>query len=301
MQIKLKVRNLVREAELYRKQGLFMEARSRYKTAIDLIHATDNINNKGDLISVISNKIDQLDSKVEQVEGSKGQMTEDEIKVIIHEYRDKPIEGAIALANFGDYQRALGEFVKLIDSDDMRVAAAKNMIRCHEALSSLVKGVKLYKKWLDDERFNNQQIEDVRVFLENLLKRKGKEEAMPQRQTLESTSPTDIEPAAAPPEGGDKVTIDISNVIINLTDGPHAGQSMELDVSFQTDSIINLIISKVQKDLVESITIGQRLGDVQFFSPMAIFTGSAIVKSKKQINSGPKQGDFTLDLEGYTN
>lgn len=300
MQIKIKVRNLVREAELYRKQGLFMEARSRYKTAIDLIENTDNIKNKNDLISVISNKINQLDTKVEQVEGTQGQMTEDEIKVIINEYRDKPIEGAIALANFGVYQRALGEFVKLIDDDDMRVAAAKNMIRCHEALSSLVKGVKLYKKWIDDERFTNQQIEDVRVFLDNLLKRKGREETLPQRLTLESTSQTELEPPAPPPESGEKVTIDISNVLINFTNGPNAGQSMELDVSFQTDNIINLIIPKVQKNLVQAISIGQRLDDVQYFSPIAIFSGSAIVKSKKQISSGPKQGDYTLDLEGYT-
>jgi hypothetical protein len=300
MQTKLKVRNLVRQAELYRKQGLFLEALDHYTSAIDLISNADNIKNKNDLISVIRNKIDQLDAKVKAVEGDTPMINEQEVKVILHEFRDKPIEGAIALANFGAYPRAMSEFAKLIDNTEMRTAAAKNMIRCHEAQSSLVNGIKLYKKWVKDERFTNRQIEDVRVFLENLLKREGRDEALPQRETSGSASPIETEPPAPPPESGDKVNIDISTVLINFTKGSHAGQSLELDVSFQTDNIINLIIPKVQKSLVESISVGQRLDDVQYFSPMAIFSGSAIVKSKKQISSGPKQGDFTLDLEGYT-
>jgi hypothetical protein len=42
---------------------------------------------------------------------------------------------------------------------------------------------------------------------------------------------------------------------------------------------------------------GDVLKDLQFFSPIAMFNGSGTVSAKSQIKSGPKQGDFCLDIK----
>jgi hypothetical protein len=71
---------------------------------------------------------------------------------------------------------------------------------------------------------------------------------------------------------------------------------VEFDVNFQSGSMLSLIISKKDQDLIDDFKAGTKLKDVQFYSPIAIFNGSGVVSSKTQIKSGPKQGDFCLDI-----
>ena len=90
--------------------------------------------------------------------------------------------------------------------------------------------------------------------------------------------------------------LDISAIAITPRKGSQKGEPIELDVSFQTGNIINIIISKNEKELLDNLNVGDKLDDIHFFSPIAIFRGTGIVAEKAPINSGPKQGDYNLDI-----
>jgi len=72
---------------------------------------------------------------------------------------------------------------------------------------------------------------------------------------------------------------------------------VELDVSFQSGNVISLIVSSKDEHLIENLKVGVRLDDVHFYSPVAIFRGSGVVSAKTQIKSGPKKGDYSLDIK----
>jgi hypothetical protein len=61
--------------------------------------------------------------------------------------------------------------------------------------------------------------------------------------------------------------------------------------------MLSLIISKTDKGLIEDLKKGDELDDIQFYSPIAMFKGTAVVANKTQINTGPKQGDYCLDVK----
>jgi len=91
--------------------------------------------------------------------------------------------------------------------------------------------------------------------------------------------------------------IDISSIGITLDHGPEKGRVVELDVSFQSGNMINLIISSKDKAMIENFKAGDKLNGIQFYSPIAIFKGSGIVSANTQIDSGPKQGDYRLEIK----
>jgi len=91
--------------------------------------------------------------------------------------------------------------------------------------------------------------------------------------------------------------LDISAIKITLESGPQKGRSLEFDVNFQSGNVLSLIISSRDKSLIENLAVGLKLNNVQFFSPVAIFEGSGIIAEKAQIGTGPKRGDYSLDIK----
>ena len=91
--------------------------------------------------------------------------------------------------------------------------------------------------------------------------------------------------------------LDITSIGITFTSGTHKGKMVEFDVNFQSGDMLSLIIAKNDKGIIEDLNDGDQLEDVQFYSPIAMFKGSAVVATKTPIESGPKQGDFCLDLK----
>lgn len=84
---------------------------------------------------------------------------------------------------------------------------------------------------------------------------------------------------------------------ITLEDGPQKGRSLEFDVNFQSGNVLSLIISSRDKTLIENLEVGLKLNNVQFFSPIAIFEGVGVIADKTQIGTGPKRGDYSLDIK----
>lgn len=311
MGLKEKIKELLSEAELYKTQGLLNEAKDRYYKVRDLIQSNDKIANAESLLESMNKKIkslEKLHTKVTEAPSTPemSKKAQDLIKDLFTFSKETDeatvaLEGAISLAKFGQYKRAIEEFQKLFTNEKLRVSAAKNMIKCYHEFVSLDKAVEEFLRWKAMKTFPGAQTEKIQVFLEGVIQKAGKSYDL-------DTLPDVSEEAVQFDEVEDEVTedeetadiddiLDISSVGITLDKGPTKGTEVELDVSFQTGNIISVIISKSEKDLLDNLKVGEKLDNVNFYSPIAIFRGAGIISGSTRIDSGPKEGDFCLDIK----
>jgi tetratricopeptide (TPR) repeat protein len=295
-----KIKSLLQQAEVYKKQGLLNEAKIKYDFVKELIQNNDTFQNKQKLIESLDKKIAGLNSKIKTVESApvKPEMSQHVNELIKKLFSfsskeksedDSALEGAIALAKFGQFEGALKEFEKLLEVESQRVSAAKNILRCHLEMGSVDNANEQLDEWQEsDNLFSSDQFEKISVFYNDILDKKG---------LKKETSVTEEQSYTPEDEGTDEEFLDISAVAIALDNGPNKGEQVELDVSFQSGNVISLIVSSKDEHLIENLKVGVRLDDVHFYSPVAIFRGSGVVSAKTQIKSGPKKGDYSLDIK----
>ncbi len=291
------VKSLIKEAELYRSQGLLAQSKEIYLKVLDFVRKKPQLSNEKKLIDAVGKKIEAIDRSLDSMdeEPDNPELSGDVQNLIRDLFsfsgnKDAAaIEGAMALAKFGQYERALTEFHALFKKGKMALVAAKNIIRCHLALSSPNEAIDQYEQWLSGDTLSKGQLESVRVFLEDVLERKG----------VNVKLPVVGESADQTTDGKEKdgEVLDISSVGVKMAEGPRKGKMVEFDVTFQSGNIISIVVSSVEKDLIECLRIGITLPEMQFYSPIAIFTGRGVVSGKTQIRSGPKEGDYMLDIK----
>ena len=308
MNIKQRLKAVLQEAEIYRSQGLIAEAQGKYKEAAHLVDSIAKLKNKESLLGAITEKIKALDSTKEQVEKGPdtpelSQKAQDLIKKLFTfsestDQESASLEGAVALAKFGQFDRALSELNGLLARDKVRVEAAKNIIQCHLASASPEEAISQYHQWYAGDLFSANQLETVRTFLEEILQKRGVEAALPSLVAAKDAEATDDEPAMGieAPVETDEEFLDITSIGITFDAGPRKGKMVEFDVNFQSGNMLSLIISKQENELIDTLQQGLELKEVQFFSPIAIFNGAGIVASKTKIKTGPKQGDYCVDI-----
>ncbi len=306
MDIKERLKALLQEAELYRSQGLLNEARGKLKNTAELISGIPNLKNKDSLLRAIDAKmaaLDQSKNKVELVPANPelSRKAQDLIKNLFSFSENKDadlaaLEGAVALAKFGQFDRAVTELQLLLNKEPLRVEAAKNILRCHLAIADPKKAIGQYHQWYSGETFLPGQLETVRAYLEDILKKKGMTVTLPALQAAVQTPRVATESETEMTTETEEEFLDITSVGITFDSGSRKGQMVEFDVNFQSANTLSLIISKKDQELVDSLKTGMKLIDMQFYSPIAIFNGAGVVSSKTQIKSGPKKGDFCLDI-----
>lgn len=300
-----KLKSLLKQAELLQGQGLFKEAKETYERVEEIIKKNIQIQNREKLLKGIAKRIDRLNKDSETLESAAptpqvSPHVKELIKKLFSFSKDEndkngtALEEAIALAKFGQFEDALAEFYQLIKIDSLRVAAAKNIVRCHLTLNDLEAIESQIEEWHSDELFTEGQLDKVRMFFDNLLDQKGVKRNLEESGTTKAGAGRE---AAEPDEDDDEEFLDISAVAISFNNGPQKGEQVELDISFQTGNIISLIIPSKDQELLEKLDVGTKLDDVHFYSPIAIFRGSGIVKAKTQISSGPKKGDYSMDIK----
>ncbi|MBU0987336.1 MAG: hypothetical protein KKH68_08800 [Proteobacteria bacterium] len=326
MNIVEKLKKMIKEAELYHSMGLLSEAMGKYQSAASLIQSNAQLKNRPNLMAGIQNKIHALHKDIHKVvEASDipevSAKVQDLIKQLFafsanQDPDTTALDGAMALAKFGQYDRALLEFNELLKKDSIRVVAAKNIFRCHVALASIDAAVDQYEQWLSGDIFTPAELNKLRIFLQGMLKKEGVQKTLQTAAPLEVQKPTIEMPEKEPPEielleieslevveekNQDDEIIDINAIGITFDSGPKKGKMLELDVSFQSGNMISLLISHRDKDLIAVFNSGDTVKNVQFFSPIAMFNGSAVVLSKNKIESGPRNGDFSVDLKVVSN
>ena len=297
------IKRLIQEAELYQGQGLLSEARSKYDEVSDLIRNNPKIKNKEKLLAGLSKKINLLEVDTQKVEKGPtspelSSRAQDLIQKLFSFSKEESeeeaaLEGALALAKFGQFERALDEFNKLLAIEVHRLVAAKNILRCHIALNSETTAADRYEEWVKGDLFSKDQLATLRLFLEQVFENKG----VSRRLTKVGGT---AEPEAAAEEKTlkqEEEFIDISSIGIYLDEGPGKGKVVEFDVYFQSGNLLSLIISQRDGKMIEHLNVDNQLDDLQFYSPIAIFNGSGVVAAKSEIKSGPKQGDFCLDIK----
>jgi hypothetical protein len=408
-----KIKILLKEAEIFHSQGLLDEAMGKYNEATELIKSDEQLKSRKKLIHGISEKINTLKKDLTKVhEAPKKPDVSTKVQNLIKKMflfsakKDEDtiaLDGAIALAKFGQYNKALKEFNELLKKDSLRVVAAKNILRCHMALASVEEAIAQYEQWHAGDIFNKNQLDKLSVFFENILAKEGIDKTLQQPEmavddlellikeslvdepvidesvipepvieesltlesvidepvidepvipepvidepvidepvipepvidesltlesvideslTLESVidepvidepvidesviqepvidKPVIQEPVIEVEESQEAEVIDINGIGITIDSGSQKGEIVELDVSFQSRNVISLLISQRNKYLIEDLEVGDTLNDIQFYSPIAMFTGSCVVSAISEIKSGPRQGDYSLDLK----
>ena len=287
MDTKKQIKSFIQEAELYKSQGLLVEAEEKYLSIVEFIQKNEKIQKKQNLIDSISKKISALKKEIEKIEtapmsNEMSQKMQSFIKVILREAEAYGSQGLVAQAKEKYYQAA--EFLK---KDDQ----LKNKKKLLDGISKKISA--LEKKAIPEEEKKKPTLPEVPVKDEEAEVPVKKEEAevpIKDEEALEEEKKEEIEEE-------EQDFIDISSIGITLDHGPEKGTIAELDVSFQSGNILSLIISGKDKAMIENFKVGDKLNDIQFYSPIAIFKGSGIVSGNTQIDSGPKQGDYRLEIK----
>jgi len=294
-----KIKTYYQEAELYRTQGLLDEALEKFNAVEGLLKANSNIRNRKKLLLQIAKKR-KLINEVFKKDGRPVkdlEVSEDAQSLMKEMFSfDDPktkgsssLGGAIALAKFGQYNKAIEEFTRLLEYDNLRLEAAQNILWCWLQQNYVDYAISLFQKWQKKKLLPAVEMESVEVYFRGLLKDKGIE-----RTITDIESEKTIEPDS---EIEDEDIIDITGTRFVLPGGPKQGEKVDLEVSFQSGKYIQLIMPKKEKQLIKSIKLGDMLKEIIFYSPMAIFSGTGYVSKKKEINSGPKRGDFSLEIK----
>ena len=330
MNIIKKIKKLLKEAELYHSQGLLYEAIAKYNDATELIQNNEQLKNEQNILEGISRKINMLKKDISKIElaPKRPEVSENIQDLIKKMYSFSPdidedakaIEGAVALAKFGQFKRAILDFNELLKRDSTRIDAAKNILRCHIALYSIDEAISQYEKWLLDDIFLPNQLDKIYIFFESLLKSEGVEQTLPKTKDevdvvkVKATSENDqvqvpepevteleqTEPEPEPEvesEAGNEDVLDVNSIGISLDSGPQKGNVYEFKVRFQLGKVVSLLIPSRDKDVIENFTVGNEIHDVQYYSNVGLFKGSGLVSAVKEITIGPLRGDYCVDIE----
>lgn len=323
MNIAKQIKTLLQEAELYHSQGLLDEALLKYHYVENLIQGHEQLKNRIKLFDAVSKKIQRLENDIQRIEKAP---KKPEVSAKIQDLIKKlftftpkmnedarALEGAVALAKFGQFKRAILEFKVLLKKDSLRVAAAKNIVRCHMALSSVDDAVAEYEQWLSENIFLPNQLQRLRIFFENVLKKEGIDKILPQTKMSADDMETiihipeihQVKPHAYENDGfkieddeiEDDEDLDINSIGITFDSGPQKDQVFEFKVRFQLGNVVSLLIPGREKDLVENFKAGTTINDVQYYSNIAFFNGSGLITAVKKIKIGPLRGDYCVDIE----
>ncbi len=294
-----KIKSLVKEAELYRSQGLLNEALDTYKKMQVLIESTQNVKNKETLLKKISNKVDALyhqmeeelsDIKPPEVSKDEQDAIENLIPKDDPEAKGSPeMAAALSLAKTGQFDQAIEKFTQLLSQDSLRFDAAKNIVWCWIQQKEVEKALGRVKQWMVGNVLSLDEVNGVRAYFEALVKELGLD-----AQISTVNIQKKLEPES---EVEDQDILDINSTRFKLLRGSRKGEEVELEISFQAGKYLKMLVPKRDRQLIESVNVGDRFNGMQFYSPMAIFSGTGYVSSKVTISAGPKKGDYSLEIK----
>jgi len=291
------IRRLLKEADLYRNQGLLSDAKSKYVQMLSIIGKSKALSENKPLIAGVKSKIRAVDRSLNELRDTpeKPELSgdlQDLIKKLFSFSQTKEaaaIEGAVALAKFGQYEQALKEFHKLLEQGVLPVVTAKNMIKCYAALKNPDAALEQFAKWKTRDFFSTEDLKYIRTFLKTSLEKEGFKMEIPEVESKPSLP-------SKPKKKKEEVFLEISAISIHLQGGPMDGQTMDFDVHFQSANTVTVLIPAGKKGVADSLIPGTRLNDIQCYSPITVFRSTGTVSGTAKIKQGPRRGDYTLDI-----
>lgn len=287
------IRSLVKQATLYRAQGLLAESKGKYEEVLSLLGTHRQFRNVEKLAKVVRGRLRDVDRDIAEVRSAPATLDlSPQLQSLIRRLftfaktrEAAAMESATALAKFGQYEEAVNELQKLLKEGVLPTVAAKNILRCYLTLSLPHAAVAQFKEWIRNETLSKEDLKYVRDFLESSLRKKGLREIIPSPEGAIDTSV----------KSQDNF-LDISCVRIFFSDGKRHRYAIELDVIYQVGNQISMAISSADRALLDSLRIGKTLSDIQFYTPVTVFRGAGIVSRKSIIEKGPQKGNYLIDI-----
>ncbi len=297
MSLNQKIRLLVNEAKLYKEQGLLTESKRKYMEAIEIIKNNKGSLNTENLISGIQKWIQDVEKAITDIEEATSSPTlTNEVQELIRNSFSfssnaeiAAIEGALALAQFGQHERALTEFHRLMDEGILPFASARNIIKCLIALSLPDAALAQYRQWVSRGTLPVEELEYIRTFLEDAL-----ESGENRRNWLLKNKP--IKSAIDNIEDKGDPILEISSVTLRLQEGPFRGRVVDCQVTFQSGNVISAVIPSHYGDISEAFAPGISFSCLECYSKKALLRCRGMIFGKTKISNGLDKGGYLLDI-----
>ena len=290
---------LLNEAELYQSQGLLVESKERFSQALDFMKEKGEPEEAKDLYRDIEARIANVEQELIEVsqEPERSDLSREEQDLIRNLFSfsqdeaSAAMEGAVALAKFGQYDEALTEFKRLLREGTMPIMAAKNIIRCYLSISSIPAAIAEFEQWVSGKILSEEDLQQIRAFLQDVLDKEGIQMELPslsdEDRRLEQASDKKNLPDR------EKGPFDITTVIFEWEWGSDKIGPMEFSDPLQSGNNMSIVVSPQEAKVFKP---GKRLMNVQFYTPIAVFRSTVAIKGQTQIAQGPKQGHYRLDF-----
>jgi len=287
------VRSLVRQAALYRAQGLLAESRGKYEEILSFLGSNQQFQNSERLAEAVRERLQDVDRNIAEVRSAPSApdlspQLQSLIKKLFTFSKTKEVaamESATALAKFGQYEEAVSELQRLLKEGILPTVAAKNILRCYLTLSLPHAAVAQFKEWIRNDTLSREDLKYVRDFLESALRKRGLRDIIPGLSGAVDTSVKTQDDF-----------LDISSIKIFFNDGKRHRYAVELDVIYQIGNLVSIVVSSADRALLDTFKIGKTLSDIQFYTAVTVFRGTGIVSRKSVIEKGPRKGNFLVDI-----
>ena len=288
------IRSLVKQATLYRAQGLLAESRGKYEEILSFLGSKQQFQNVEKLAEAIKERLHDVNRDIAEIRSAPSApdlspQLQSLIKKLFTFSQTREVaamEGATALAKFGQYEEAVGELQKLLKEGILPTVAAKNILRCYLTLSLPHAAVEQFKEWIRNDTLSKEDLKYVRDFLESSLRKKGLREIIPALSGA-------VDNASVKTQDD---FLDISSIRIFFNDGKRHRYAVELDVIYQIGNLVSIVVSSADRALLDSLKIGRTLPDIQFYTAVTVFRGSGIISRKSIIEKGPRKDNYLVDI-----
>jgi tetratricopeptide (TPR) repeat protein len=295
MSIKDRLKIFLQEAVTYKNQGLLDESRIKYCKALEILKVNQRLGDQKTLIQIIESKMTSSELNTE-LESTEAEVTEQPYEVqeliktmilssIKNDSEKLSFEDAITLSKLGQYDIALEALKVLVEKDLNSFVAAKNILTCHISQQAYQAAIDQLIEWTETNCFSSDQLSSLRAELKDQLSKQGVKIKLPKllSQNFSTINQTEF--------------IDIISIEIPLKTGKGKNQTLELDVDFQANNMLSLIIPRKDKSCIDDLKDGLSLKDITYYSPFAILKGPGKVNSLVEIQNGPKKGDYCLKIK----
>ena len=292
-----KILSMLKEAQLYRQQGLLEETLQQYRKIEKTIRGHKTAKNKEALLEKVLKKKQAVEKEFQvYLESREIPEVSDKVRKLMRSMfslDDPEVKGssllgeAIALAGFGQYDAAVEALERLLDIESLRLDAAKKLITYTLEFKGKQKAIGMLRKLEADNRFSMEDRNNLIKYLQEQLKITdvGKNPALKQMQEPDS-------------EISDSDVFDISAIRLKKTESQGKKDNRQkLNVIFQHGTKINIIVPRDQKDFSSVFQTGRTVEGVVCYSTMGTFSSTMYVLLNRTIDFGPHNGDVSINLK----
>ncbi|MEW6669957.1 MAG: adenylate/guanylate cyclase domain-containing protein [Thermodesulfobacteriota bacterium] len=152
------IKTLLTEAEVYRKQGLLEESLEAYQKALELLTRDRALSRNTDLVDAVREKVQLVETELADLDlDSEAPDLPREIQELIgrlfsfsQDQDVAAIEGAVALAEFGQYEKSLAEFEKVVNQG-MRSKVEREMQGLSTQFNTLITHLRDSYKYIREQ------------------------------------------------------------------------------------------------------------------------------------------------------